>query len=322
MNAFERLRAHFDPSVVSWRPGRITTNDRGTVGMALAYINARDVMSRLDEVVGPENWSDAYVETAKGVMLCTLSIRIGNEWVGKTDGAGETDVEGEKGKVSDALKRAAVKWGIGRYLYDVPTIWVECDPKTKTITKRGYAELQEKLAAFGKRHVQAPLASPPKAQPEAAKEVIDPQTGEISPPPANVVRDVIAEHAPAPEAKPAEAQNTSKNGRPSCIISGKLSDEEIQARKEKEAAEAKQRFADESRATAESWVEMLRELEASAADRSVKTHTVVAEFEAWEQVRKAMWSKIAPADQDIVRKAFRTAKTAIDKRRASASAAA
>ena len=318
---FERLRAHFDPAAVSWRPGRIVTNDRGTVGLALAYIDARDVMSRLDTVVGPENWSDSYAETAKGVMLCTLSIRIGNEWVSKTDGAGGTDVEAEKGSVSDAFKRAAVKWGIGRYLYDLPTVWVECDAKSKQITKKGYAELEEKLAAFGKRHVQAPLAAP--RQPEPAKEVIDPQTGEITPAPANVVQEVIAEHTPEPEKKP-EPEQTSKNGKPSYVPPGGrvLTAEEKAARDAKEKAEAAQRFADESRATAESWVEMLRETEKRCADRSIKTHALVSEFDAWEQVRKSMWSKIAVADQEMIRKAYRSAKAAIDKRRASASVAA
>jgi hypothetical protein len=41
--------------------------------------------------------------------------------------AGDSDVEEEKGAISDAFKRAAVKWGIGRYLYDMPTPWVPCE---------------------------------------------------------------------------------------------------------------------------------------------------------------------------------------------------
>ena len=49
--------------------------------------------------------------------MCAISIRINNEWVTKWDGAQETAVEPIKGGFSDAMKRAAVQWGIGRYLY-------------------------------------------------------------------------------------------------------------------------------------------------------------------------------------------------------------
>ena len=96
----------------------------GKKGSALAYIDARDVMKRLDDIVGFENWSDEYYETKTGRLLCTLSIKIGDGWVSKSDGAGDTNIEGAKGGISDAFKRAAVKWGIGRYLYYLPVKWV------------------------------------------------------------------------------------------------------------------------------------------------------------------------------------------------------
>jgi hypothetical protein len=51
-----------------------------------------------------------------------------NLWIWKSDGAGATDVEGEKGMLSDALKRAAVRWGVGRYLYDLKSPWVAIEP--------------------------------------------------------------------------------------------------------------------------------------------------------------------------------------------------
>jgi hypothetical protein len=119
------LAAPFPRNSVSWRAQSM--NKDCTKAMALAYIDARDVMDRLDLVCGPGNWSDAYVETVKGRVICTLSIRVNGEWIAKTDGAGDTDVEGEKGAISDALKRAAVKWGIGRYLYAMPAPWVPCE---------------------------------------------------------------------------------------------------------------------------------------------------------------------------------------------------
>jgi hypothetical protein len=86
-------------------------------------------MDRLDTVCGPENWQDRYEETPRGRVICTLSINVDGHWVNKSDGAGNTDVEGDKGAVSDALKRAAVKWGIARYLYSLGNIWVPCEVK-------------------------------------------------------------------------------------------------------------------------------------------------------------------------------------------------
>src|SRR3546814_14134583 len=44
----------------------------------------------------------------------------------RSDGAGDTAVEVEKGAISDAFKRCAVKWGVGRYRYDIDAVWAEC----------------------------------------------------------------------------------------------------------------------------------------------------------------------------------------------------
>lgn len=119
-----QLAAPFDPEIISWRVGS-TTGDK-TKGMALGYIDARDVMERLDTVIGAANWQDRYEFHGKRTV-CYLSIRVDGEWITKADGAGDSDVESEKGAISDALKRAAVKWGIGRYLYDLNSPWVEIE---------------------------------------------------------------------------------------------------------------------------------------------------------------------------------------------------
>ncbi len=121
---FERLRAPFPPDRISWRVGSTTADKKR--GMALAYIDARDVMERLDEVCGAAGWQNDYPH-ANGKTVCRIGIKVGDEWVWKADGAGDTDVEAEKGALSDAFKRSAVRWGIGRYLYDLPSPWVELD---------------------------------------------------------------------------------------------------------------------------------------------------------------------------------------------------
>lgn len=92
------------------------------------YVDARDVMGRLDKVVGPLNWKDDYKEVG-GRTLCGISIFSGREWVTKWDTGTKTKIEGDKGLVSDSFKRAAVKWGVGRFLYSVDTQFVPANSK-------------------------------------------------------------------------------------------------------------------------------------------------------------------------------------------------
>lgn len=151
----ERLSAPFPPTSVKWRAQTLTRDTNNPKALALAYIDARDVMDRLDEVVGPANWATTYEETPKGRILCRLSLRIDGEWVMKTDGAGNTDVEGEKGAISDALKRAAVSWGIGRYLYDLGNTWAPCEVNQNGKWK-GWKPEAEKVFAEALKKVGRP----------------------------------------------------------------------------------------------------------------------------------------------------------------------
>mgnify|MGYP003664092656 CR=1 FL=1 len=113
--------------------------DRAYNGWArvLCYLDARAVMDRLDAAVGPQNWQDTYRETAGGKNICELSIRTRatDGWVTKSDGAGNTNIEGDKGGLSDAFKRAGVKWGIGRHLYSLGETKVNLIPVKPNIPK-------------------------------------------------------------------------------------------------------------------------------------------------------------------------------------------
>jgi hypothetical protein len=123
---FDALCMPFAAEEIDWRVGS-TTADKSK-GMALAYMDARAVMDRLDGVCGPENWQSNYV-VASNLAVCNLGVRVpSGDWIWKADGAGATDVEGEKGMLSDALKRAAVRWGVGRYLYEMKSPWVVLEP--------------------------------------------------------------------------------------------------------------------------------------------------------------------------------------------------
>ena len=125
----------FDPKDVKERPGK--------GGRKFYYIDARHVMKRLDEVLGLEFWQTKYHETPSGRVICELSVCINGNWIVKSDGAGDTDIEGEKGAISDALKRSAVLLGIGAYLYNdsafkngVPAPWATPEGYDKLIAKK------------------------------------------------------------------------------------------------------------------------------------------------------------------------------------------
>lgn len=161
---------------IHWRAQMVSNkNPQAPKAMALAYMDARDVMDRLDSVCGPQNWQDSYVESAKGRVICTISILIGDQWVSKSDGAGDTAVEGEKGGISDAFKRAAVKWGIGRYLYAIKAPWAACElynGKWSKWTPEGQAFLNKIHAAYSPddaEQADAPRADP---VPSPAKKLV------------------------------------------------------------------------------------------------------------------------------------------------------
>lgn len=105
----------------------------------VAYIDARDVQDLLDEVVGPDNWQTDY-RVINENMFAGVGIRVNDQWVWKWDCGTESNVEQEKGEASDAFKRAAVQWGIGRFLYrlgmfELPT--KDYNGKERPATKEG-----------------------------------------------------------------------------------------------------------------------------------------------------------------------------------------
>jgi len=120
----KQLKDPFDQKFLKWRVGQVTKDK--TKATALAYLDAREVYKRLDDVCGVGGWQSKMVPIDKG-FVCELSILIDGAWITKSDSADYTDIESIKGGASSALKRAAAVWGIGRYLYYLPRVWVEID---------------------------------------------------------------------------------------------------------------------------------------------------------------------------------------------------
>ena len=85
-------------------------------------------MHRFDAAFGPENWTSEFREISNG-FLCRLTVTINDRIIYREDGASKTNIEPEKGGISDAMKRAAVQFGLGRCLYDYPRVFIECEGK-------------------------------------------------------------------------------------------------------------------------------------------------------------------------------------------------
>lgn len=130
-----RLHEPFPYSDIEWRILQADKNAKGVWARIAAYVDSRAIMSRLDAVVGPDCWKTSYRPVDipwssdgcrfHGGMICTLSLKLNGEWVSKSDGSGPRDTEPFKSSISDSLKRAAVQWGISRYLYQLPDIYAE-----------------------------------------------------------------------------------------------------------------------------------------------------------------------------------------------------
>lgn len=100
----------------------------------LLYVTSRDGQKRLDEKFGELGWQDRY-EVIDGDLYCIISVWDSEKkmWISKEDVGTASYTAKEKGRASDAFKRACVKHGIGRELYTAPYIWIPsnyCNIKT------------------------------------------------------------------------------------------------------------------------------------------------------------------------------------------------
>lgn len=151
-----RLAEPFPDEQVSWKPQAILKDkntrapkrdDKGYVtALAVPYIDARDVAERLDQVVGGD-WSFTWhaidaPSISKTTVVCGVLTVCG---VTRSD-AGEykesDDMEAWKAAVSDALKRAAALFGVGRYLYRMEGDWCKYDDRRNRWAEQPRAKVQ------------------------------------------------------------------------------------------------------------------------------------------------------------------------------------
>lgn len=188
---WSKLSEPFPASEVQWRVEALSKDKRRA--MVVPYVDARTVLDRLDETVGPDGWQDHYEVLAEKegnyAVKCRLTLlEVSKEDVGEGDSL--------KAAFSDALKRAAVKFGVGRYLYRLEKQWVDHDPAT------GHFEAPQLEPA---RPENLPRPPRPAASHPAEPAFEEPPPQTESPPETGPPGDSGAE-APPPETSPAKPE--------------------------------------------------------------------------------------------------------------------
>jgi hypothetical protein len=153
------------PAPAAVRLKLTATNRENTAGQVAAYVDARLVLDRLDLVCGA-NWHARFEALPERLWPTTkegeerlLHVRCRLTAFGVTRedvGEGETP----KAAVSDALKRAAVHFGVGRALYAMASPWLEKGPgegqlRTK---RRGRLRIDERTERHLRRSYERWLA--------------------------------------------------------------------------------------------------------------------------------------------------------------------
>jgi hypothetical protein len=171
------LKMPFRDEHVKWKPQRVS----GNKCFAICYVDARVVMARLDRVLGISGWSDSFEVLPDGSVVCRLRCCVAGEWVQKEDVGSPSEQPDEhdrmKAAFSDALKRAASKFGVGRYLWLAKGLWVDYDPQKRVILRtpvlpnhfRHPDHLRPKAQAAEPRAVDRP---PAETTPEVSEEAL------------------------------------------------------------------------------------------------------------------------------------------------------
>ncbi|MEZ4861122.1 MAG: hypothetical protein R3C14_07445 [Caldilineaceae bacterium] len=185
------LSKPFHPSRITWRPGNLT--EKKDKALALAYADLRAYQNRLDEVCGLD-WSVSYTPWGDR-LICHLTINgVTRSSTGEPDGNAEDITNGSPvgtATEAQAFKRSCAMFGLGRYLYNLPSVWVEYDTEQERFADKAWAKLnglvaqhyqrflegevqQEKSETVGEDAAQPAEAAPADQAEDQATEVLTP----------------------------------------------------------------------------------------------------------------------------------------------------
>ena len=180
----QALTAPFPNGDIEWRVS--ATNKEKTKGLAVPYVTNRAIQNRLDDTVGIDGWHNEFKPWKDGkAQLCGISIYFHErkQWLTKWDGADDSDIESVKGGLSDSMKRAAVEWGIGRYLYGMTQVWVRIEQRGK-----GFVIVDDERQKLDQAHekwvqkLRVKTDTPPQSANQRQQQKPQPAPQQASPP--------------------------------------------------------------------------------------------------------------------------------------------
>lgn len=134
----DKLRLPFHPAQVEWKPGSL--NGDKTRALAIAYADVRAYQNRLDEVCGL-GWSVTYTPWGDRIVCHVTIDGVTRSSTGEGDSQSERSEIAGTAAEAQAFKRACAMFGLGRYLYNLPTLWVEFEAGSKAFSERARARL-------------------------------------------------------------------------------------------------------------------------------------------------------------------------------------
>ena len=137
------LAEPFPDDCIEFKPGA-TTRDKKKA-LALAYVEVRHYIDRLNDVIGGD-WSDEYqfINPSGELIACGLTIcGVTRFDIGEKN---SSDINTATSALAQSFKRACVKFGLGRYLYAIESVWVAYDAERKQFTDQAQTQLRKKIS--------------------------------------------------------------------------------------------------------------------------------------------------------------------------------
>lgn len=169
-DVWDMLSEPFSPEELQWRVEALSKDKRRA--LVAPYVSHKAVLDRLDEVVGVQGWQDSYEvlqAPAQPAGLYAVKCRLTIMDIYKED-VGEGD--SLKAAFAEALVRAAVKFGVGRFLVGLEQQWVDYDPASG---KFGPPNLAGVADGYSKPTLEAQPQQGPVSPPTASEAKPEPQ---------------------------------------------------------------------------------------------------------------------------------------------------
>lgn len=166
----KRLSAPFHPSKITWKPQAVTKQkekDTPIKALAVAYADLRAYQDRLDDVCGLD-WSVSYTPWGDRI-ICHVTVNgITRSSTGEASSDSERSEIAGTAAEAQAFKRACAMFGLGRYLYNLPTLWVEYEAEHKRFTDKALSRLNGLIAQHYQRYLDGQGEEPTAVAIEAA----------------------------------------------------------------------------------------------------------------------------------------------------------